>query len=318
MGGSVSEQSVALLFPGQGCQHVGMGAQLYQSSAAARDVYDTADRVLGFPLSELCFSGPDDALTDTANAQPAIFVTSMALWHAMAPQIEDAKSRIGYVAGHSLGEFSALAAAGAIAFEDGVRLVRRRGEAMQRAGQEAPGGMAAILGLGDDVVRSIVGDVGGDLWVANLNCPGQVVIAGSRSALDTGMGLAKERGAKKAVPLAVSVACHTPYMAAAADELAEALEDTEFKRPWAAVVSNVEARALYEPADIKTALLKQLTMPVRWSESVTEMIGSGVASFVEIGPKPIVTGFTRRIDRRVRSKSVADLKGIEDLDMSEL
>jgi len=314
----VSDQSLALLFPGQGCQHVGMGAQLYQSSPAAKDVYDRADDVLGFPLSEICFAGPADALTDTANAQPAIFVTSIALWRAMAPQIAAAKSRISSLAGHSLGEFSALAAAGAIAFEDGVRLVRRRGEAMQRAGLESPGGMAAILGLSDDAVRDIVGDVVGDLWVANLNCPGQVVIAGSREALDAAIGLAKDRGAKKAVPLAVSVACHTPYMAAAADDLAEALEDTEFRRPWAAVVSNAEARALSEPADIKAALLKQLTMPVRWSESIKEMLGSGVGSFVEIGPKPIVTGFTRRIDRSVRSKSVADLKGIQGLDMSEL
>ena len=313
---------VALVFPGQGCQFVGMGADLYERYAEARAVYARADQTLGFPLSQMCFQGPEEALNDTANTQPAIYATTLALWEVLRPRLAPLRPRICYVAGHSLGEFTALAAAGAFGFEEGLRLVRCRGEAMRDAGAEAPGGMAAIIGLDDHVVEEIVAEAcgpGGEgVWIANLNSPGQVVIAGRNDALQRAIALAQARKAKRALPLTVSVACHTPLMGAASERLNVALEATAFEAPWAPVVSNAEAAPLSEPAAIKAALMRQLSSPVRWVESVTCMTDAGVTTMLEIGPKAVVSGLIKRIARDVELHSVTDASSLEAFDAEAL
>ena len=311
----------ALLFPGQGCQFVGMGADIYEAFPRARALYDRADDVLGFPLSRLCFEGPADELNDTANTQPAVYTTIMALWEALRPRIRDLLPRFAFAAGHSLGEFSALAAAGALGFEDGLRLVRCRGEAMRDAGAAAPGGMAAIIGLSDEVVAEIVAEIQDDcggVWIANYNSPGQVVIAGKKEALDLALLLAAAHKAKRAIPLAVSVACHTPLMAAAADQLGAALETTTFHLPWLPVVSNAEARPLVEPEAVKAALLRQLTSPVRWVESVQTMIMGNATTMLEVGPRAVVSGLVRRTHRATRLCSVTDAASLRAFDQEAL
>lgn len=307
--------TLALLFPGQGCQFVGMGADLCQAHSAARAVFARADEVLAMPLSALCFEGPEDALDDTANTQPAIYTATYALWRVLASRLGDDIPRVAYVAGHSLGEFSALAVSGALTFEDGLRLVRARGVAMRDSGTLAPGGMAAILGLDDDAVARIVADAsdGSRVWVANLNSPGQVVIAGEHEALRRALALAVERGAKRAVELPVSVACHTPLMGPAAERLAAALETTPIARPLAPVVSNATARPTSDPAEIRANLLRQLTGPVRWVESVRAMVSGGVDAMLEVGPKAVVSGLVRRIDRSLTLHSATDAAGVEAL-----
>ncbi len=312
------DTKIALVFPGQGCQFVGMGSELYASYGDARALYDRADKILGFSLSQLCFEGPAERLSDTANTQPAIYTTSMALWRALFPYLGEIGECIVCTAGHSLGEFTALAAAGAVSFEDGLQLVRRRGEAMHDAGEEASGGMAAIIGLEDEEVADIVAGANGDdqgVWIANYNSPGQVVIAGEKGALERAVSLARERGAKRAIPLKVSVACHTPFMEVAADRLGTALEETTFQRPTVPVVSNAEAASLSEPREIKEALLKQLSHPVRWVESVQTMVDEGVGAALEVGPRAVVSGLIRRIHRPLDLYQVTDAESIETLDM---
>jgi len=304
---------LALLFPGQGSQFVGMGADLHKAFAEARAVYECADDLLGFGLSKLCFEGPEEQLNDTANTQPAIYVTTWALWQVLAPRLEGSKSRIAFAAGHSLGEFCALAVAGALEFSEGLRLVRVRGEAMRDAGAESPGGMAAIIGLDDRVVAEIVAATNGEgrrVWVANYNSPGQVVIAGEHGALEQALSLAKERGAKRAVALAVSVASHTPLMAAAGQRLAGALEATRIKHPCVPVVSNANARPLTEPVEIKDALLRQLTSPVRWVESVQAMIREGIMTMLEVGPRSVLAGLVKRISVEIRLQAVTDMASL--------
>lgn len=312
------DQKLALVFPGQGAQFVGMGAALYEAFPEARAVFDRADEVLGLPLSRICFEGPAEVLDDTATTQPAIYATSYALWRALVARICQDMPRIGYVAGHSLGEYTALAAAGAISFEDGLRLVRCRGEAMRDAGAAAPGGMAVILGLDDDAVAGVVADAAGDVWMANLNAPGQVVIAGEGRALERACGLATERGAKRAQPLAVSVACHTPLMQAAAERLGRALEATPIARAMAPVVSNVTAQPTADPAEIRANLLRQLCEPVRWTDSVRAMAAGGVRVMLEVGPKAVVSGLVKRIDRAIATHAVTSAEEILSLDSEVL
>lgn len=304
---------IALVFPGQGCQFVGMGADLYDRYPEARAVYQEADDTVGYLLSKLCFEGSEAELNDTANTQPAIVATSLALWAALKPRLNGEIGSISFAAGHSLGEYTALAAAGALATADAIRLVRRRGLAMRQAGEEHPGGMAVIIGLDDDGVREIAAlacDADGHCWVANYNSPGQVVIAGASPALERAMALAKERRAKRALPLAVSVACHTAYMQGAAVRFNDALEHTSFHRPWAPIVSNVTASALHEPRDIKEALLQQLTSPVRWVESVQYLADHGVTQAIEVGPKAVVSGLMRRISAAL---AINEVTGVEAL-----
>lgn len=290
----------AYLFPGQGSQYVGMGKGLCDASLPARGVFDCADSIAGFGLSRLCFEGPAEALNDTANTQPALLAASIAALRALQ---ERSLETPAYVAGHSMGEFSALVAAGALTFEDGLRLVRERGRLMKQAGEKSPGGMAAVIGLERGVLEEVCAaarqESGEYVGIANDNCPGQLVISGTRTALERAMTLAKERGAKRAIPLAVSIAAHSPLMAEAAAEFRRALEATPFQRPTVPIVANATAGPLTDPAEIREALGRQLTSPVRWSESVRWMIAQGVTRFIEVGPKDVLTGLVKRIDGTV-------------------
>ncbi|TEU14451.1 MAG: ACP S-malonyltransferase [Anaerolineales bacterium] len=302
----------AFLFPGQGSQYVGMGQDLYEAHPDARALFDQADKVLGFALSDLCFNGSGETLNDTINTQPAIFVTSVVLLRVLE---SDRSQAPGFVAGHSLGEYSALVAAGAIDFAAGLQLVRERGRLMKEAGERSPGGMAAVLGLEaeavDQVCRQAREETGGVIQVANYNSPGQVVISGDFRTRDVAIELAKAEGARRVVPLAVSIAAHSPLMECIVDEFRQAVEAVEFRKPTVPVVANVSAVPLESIEAIREELVQQLTSPVRWVESVRYMIGQGVAEFVEIGPKDVLTKLMRRIDKSVQAMSVGDATAVE-------
>jgi [acyl-carrier-protein] S-malonyltransferase len=286
-----------------------MGRDLYDAFPTARAAFDQADHVLGIGLSQLCFEGPVDALNDTWNTQPAILAASVAALRALEERaLEERRiERPVYVAGHSMGEFSALVAAGAVSFEDGLKLVRERGRLMKQANERSPGGMAAILGLTRESVEAICAAAreqsGEYVGIANDNCPGQVVISGVASALEQAMEMAKEQGAKRAKRLAVSIAAHSPLMAEAAAEFRRALDETPFRQPNVPLVANATASPLTAPDEIRDALGRQLTSPVRWTESVQWMIAQGVTHFVEVGPKDVLTGLMKRIDRKVERLS---------------
>jgi [acyl-carrier-protein] S-malonyltransferase len=289
----------AYLFPGQGSQQVGMGQDAYQSSPAAKAVFDEADAVLGFPLSALTFNGPEDQLTDTSNQQPALFTTSVAHWRTL---IELGWPHPGYLAGHSLGEFSALVAADSIAFSDGLALVRKRGELMKAAGENEPGGMAAILLLDVETVRDLCAQAsataGHPVQVANDNCPGQIVISGDDRALLQAMDLAQQAGARKVVRLPITIAAHSGLMASAAQEFAEAVDATPFRTPDTPVIGNVSALPIRSIDDIRRELKEQLTSPVAWSGSMHYLLGQGIDTFVEVGPGKVLLGLMKRIDRK--------------------
>jgi [acyl-carrier-protein] S-malonyltransferase len=307
-------RKLALVFPGQGSQFVGMGRELCASYPQARQVFERADDVLGYALSRLCFEGPQAELDDTANTQPAVYVTTLALWQVAAERVQPVRESVVCVAGHSLGEYCALAVDGALDWEDGLRLVRARGEAMRDAGLQAPGGMAAIIGLSDEAVAEVVAEAnagGESVWTANYNSPGQVAIAGQPDALQRAMALAKERGAKRALPLAVSVAAHTPLMRAASERLATALRTTPFQRPWTPIVQNVTASASAEPDDIRAALLQQLTSPVRWVDSVRAMLELGVSEIVELGPRSVLAGLIKRIAESLPVATLTDAASLQ-------
>lgn len=288
------------LFPGQGSQFVGMGQAMYDSIPAARDAFDQADQALGFDLTQLCFEGPEEALNDTYNTQPAILATSIAALRALEAQGLESPA---YVAGHSLGEFSALVAAEALTYEDGLRLVRRRGQLMKAAGEQSPGGMAAILALKRDQVdqlcEAVRQETGQYVGVANDNCPGQVVISGELDALERAVEDAKAQGARRAIPLAVSIAAHSPMMGEASQAFQEALDETPIHPPTIPIIPNATATPLSDPDEIRDALKCQLTSPVRWTESMAWIIDQGGSRFVEIGPKNVLSGLMRRIDRKV-------------------
>ena len=288
---------LVLQFPGQGSQAVGMGRELCELSPAAAGVFARADEVLGFPLSRLCFEGPAEALNDTINTQPAILTASVAAFRALEGRVGEP----AFVAGHSLGEFSALVAAGALAFEEALQLVRERGRLMKEAGERNPGGMAAIIGLEPDQVAEACerarAATGGYVGIANDNCPGQVVISGDEAALQAAMGALKEAGARKVVRLAVSIAAHSPLMADAAEAFRRALERVALRSPRIPFVANATAQPVTDPDAIREVLGRQLTSPVRWAESVRWMIQQGARRFVEVGPGKVLTGLLRRIDR---------------------
>lgn len=273
-----------------------MGRDLAREFPAAEQTFSEADEVLGVPLSSWAWDGPEETLVATENAQPAILTHSVAVLRVVSDRLDD----VGFAAGHSLGEFSAYVAAGALDFADALRVVRRRGELMQRSGEDRPGTMAAIIGLDDDAVIELCRDAeadGGDCVPANFNSDGQVVISGDRPTVKRAVELARERGARRAIPLNVSGAFHSPLMASAETGLQVALDGVELRKPEFAVVSNVTAEPVLETSRIRRTLIEQLTAPVRWAASVQEMRRRGVQRFLELGPGRVLTGLTRRIDR---------------------
>jgi len=291
-----------------------MGKDVFAAFPVARETYQQADESLGFALSELCFNGPEDALRDTINQQPALLTTSVALLRVI--QTQGARLTPAFVAGHSLGEYTALVAAGALDFSDAVVLVRERGRVMRDAGQVHAGGMAAVLGLDDLVLEEACREATarhGGLGVvcANYNAPGQVVISGETAALETAIGLAKERGARRVVPLPVTIASHSPLMREAALAFDRAVQAVPLRPARCPIVANVTARPLGSVDDMRTEMVQQLTSPVRWTASVQYMVSQGVHEFVEVGPKDVLAGLIKRIDGRVSVVNVGDLAGVE-------
>jgi [acyl-carrier-protein] S-malonyltransferase len=304
--------TTAFLFPGQGSQVVGMGQDFAAAYPIAKQTFEEADDLLGFSLSNLCFNGPAEELNDTLNTQPALYVCSLATMRVLQAELPEAVP--AFAAGHSFGEFTALAAFGSLSFADGLALVRERGRLMKEAGTQYPGAMAAILSLEIDAVRDICerasAQTGGTLVVANDNCPGQIVISGDDATLEQALVLAKEAGARRALKLAVSIAAHSPLMQPASEQFRKAVDATRFSVPTVPVYGNVNAAPLPSVEAIRAELGAQLTSPVRWRESMLAMIADGAEQFVEIGPKDVLTGLMKRIDG---DKATVNLNSAENL-----
>lgn len=305
-----------MLFPGQGSQTVGMARDLADNFASARAAMAEADDILGFALSTLCYDGPEQVLTDTINAQPALLASSVAALRAIEEAIPDLPPPAA-MAGHSMGEYSALVAAGSLTYADGLRLVRERGRLMKEAGERSPGGMAAVLGLEIDTVDAICAEAraetGGVVQVANDNCPGQVVISGDDSALNDAMQRLSAARARKVVRLAVSIAAHSPLMAPAAAELQQAIEATNIKPPVVPVIGNVHALPLQTVEAVRADLVAQLTASVRWTGSMRFLVAQGITAVVEVGSGDVLSNLMKRIERDVRRLAVGDLQGIDRL-----
>lgn len=321
--------STAYLFPGQGGQHVGMVKELCERYPRARRAMQEADDVLGFSVSTLCFQGPEEALTDTINAQPAILAASIAVLHAIQAEFEQqsatapdlstgqaADSALRYAAGHSFGEYTALVATGSIQYADGLHLVRERGRLMKEAGELRPGMMAAILGMDStdvaEICQRIAAETGangstkqaGALQIANDNCPGQVVISGDHDSVERAIDALNAAGARKIVRLAVSIAAHSALMQPAAAELSAAIEATPIVAPNMPIIGNTTARPLATPEEIRSELTAQLTSGVRWSESMQMAVDAGIDNFVEIGPGDALTGMIKRVNRKAKRRAL--------------
>jgi [acyl-carrier-protein] S-malonyltransferase len=298
---------IAYIFPGQGSQYVGMGKDLFEKNESAKAIFKTADKILGIGLSDICFEGPEDILRQTMNTQPAIFLHSMVLFQLISAQ------NISMVAGHSLGEYSALVAAGSLSFEDGLKLVRLRGELMQSAGIKNKGTMAAIVGLVPDMVADICTQASatGIVQCANFNSPGQIVISGSVDGVRKAMELSKEHGAKMAKELVVSGAFHSPLMHSAREGLMTALQQTNIENAKIPVYTNVTARPVQSSVEIRNVLSEQLTNAVRWEESISNMVKDGAEKFIEVGPGKVLQGLVKRIAANIEVKGIDKFDDIE-------
>ncbi|XVM19504.1 ACP S-malonyltransferase [Bacillus subtilis] len=301
---------IAFLFPGQGSQFIGMGKELYEQVPAAKRLFDEADETLETKLSSLIFEGDAEELTLTYNAQPALLTTSIAVFE----KFKESGITPDFTAGHSLGEYSALVAAGALSFKDAVYTVRKRGEFMNEAVPAGEGAMAAILGMDAEALKQVTDKVteeGNLVQLANLNCPGQIVISGTAKGVELASELAKENGAKRAIPLEVSGPFHSELMKPAAEKLKEVLDACDIKDADVPVISNVSADVMTEKADIKEKLIEQLYSPVRFEESINKLIAEGVTTFIEIGPGKVLSGLVKKVNRRLKTIAVSDPETIE-------
>jgi [acyl-carrier-protein] S-malonyltransferase len=297
----------ALLFAGQGAQAVGMGKDLAETFSAAGALFGRANSVLGYELAKICFEGPEPELTKTENAQPGIYLVSWVCFQLLKERLPNLKFEAA--AGLSLGEFTALAAAGVISFEDGLKVVRQRGRFMQEACEATPGGMAAIIGLDEEPTREVCAEAG--VQLANLNCPGQLVISGNKSGIDKACELAKARGAKRALPLAVAGAYHSGLMASAQPKLRAALGEIPLNLPAVPVISNVTAAPHHSAGEIHAKLVEQVTSSVLWEASMRYLIAQGFTRFIELGPGNALSGFMKRIDKNVTMLNVSSVPTLE-------
>lgn len=288
----------AYIFPGQGAQFVGMGKDLYENHPLAKELFMQANEILGFHITEIMFNGTEEQLKETAVTQPAIFLHSVIMSQVLGKDFTP-----DMVAGHSLGEFSALVAAQALSFEDGLRLVSQRAAAMQKACELSQGTMAAILGLADALVEELCQDVPGIVVPANYNCPGQLVISGELKSVENACELMKSQGAKRALILPVGGAFHSPLMAPAREELAQAIEEVTITKPRCPIYQNVPTTAVIAPSEIKKNLIEQLTAPVKWTQSVERMIADGATDFIEVGPGKVLQGLVKKINKEVNATS---------------
>ncbi len=288
----------AYVFPGQGAQFIGMGKDLYDNSDLAKSLFNQANEILGFDITDIMFNGTDEQLKETKVTQPAIFLHSVILAEVLGDDFTPEM-----VAGHSLGELSALVANKVLNFEDGLRLVSKRALAMQKACEAEPSTMAAILGLDDSVVESVCKAIDGVVVAANYNCPGQLVISGSTEAIDKACEVLIEKGARRALKLPVGGAFHSPLMEPARAELAAAIENTEFSSPICPIYQNVTANAVTDPSEIKSNLIAQLTAPVRWTQTMNQMIADGCSEVVEVGPGKVLQGLFKKVDRQFQTSS---------------
>jgi [acyl-carrier-protein] S-malonyltransferase len=303
---NLDPSKTTFLFPGQGSQAIGMGQALAKADKAAATIFEQADNILGYSLSEICWEGPEEKINDTLYTQPAMLTHSIAVFYTFKSRYPDFIPT--YTAGHSLGEFSALVAAEALNFPDALLLVQERGRAMKAAGEYQPGGMAAVLGMQlpevEEICQQVSSECEGGVWVANDNCPGQVVISGDRNTLDVVSGRLKEGGARKVLVLSVSISSHSPLMEPALDDFNQALRSTSIQDPQIPVFGNVSAEPLHSAIDVRNDLGAQLTARVRWTESIRAMINAGITTFVELGAGSVLTGLLHRIDRSVRGLSL--------------
>ena len=306
------DSGVAYLFPGQGAQAAGMGQELYDGSPAARAVFHEVDTALGRPLTKLLFGGPEDELRETVNAQPAIMAVSLACFKAMEERLgEDAMPRPAMMAGHSLGEYTALAVAGVLDVGDTVRLIQERGRLMQEACEQRPGGMAAIIGLDQMTIEEVSRETG--TYVSNVNTPEQIVISGERMAVAQALDMASARGAKKVMPLRVGGAFHSALMEPARAGLVEAISKLEFRDPTVPIVANCTGQPLTKAEDIRQELITQICSCVQWKQSIDYIIGAGVSYLVEVGPGKALSSMVKRIDRSAKAISVGDMDSILSL-----
>jgi [acyl-carrier-protein] S-malonyltransferase len=306
---------VAYVFPGQGAQTVGMGRDLYDSFPAARVVFEQADYVLNFPLSRLCFEGPEAELGLTVNTQPALVTVSFACLAAIRDIPSSGFPTPAFVAGHSLGEYTALAAADVIDFATAIYLARERGRLMHEAALSQPGGMVAIIGLDEALVTQVCNET--DTRIANFNCPGQLVISGAKEDIARAAELAKAKGAARTIPLAVSGAFHTPLMRSAVAGLSQVIASLQFRRPSVPIVANVTAQPLVTAEQVKAELVAQLCNGVQWQHTIEFMLAHGVTTFVEIGPGKVLSGLTKRINKNANTLNLGDAASIEGLSLGK-